>query len=561
LSSRIAAIGMIFMVVALSVFPGCGEAPRERSVDSIPWDRVIAGLEQPTDSADYLAAVVSLSRTWAEHGAEGTALWFRHGLRIAGLGSAGAIGGLPSIFGVPSDVPDDKMIGAVMSALTPVAKASSDEDFRQVVLLVSAYGNGGVKQLQPIVELADRGDGETAHSLRLCLAPILADALIQASQSLPGERGRVILDRIPGWPSPPTRDVTQTLFPGNLARISRWINDGLTRGGLEAKAWNNMAARLRKGFGARMFDLPAVLTDEPRSGSPVSAVVGRFTPLEVAHVKADGVDFAVRPVIAWQETYMSLVSGDATWSSLPPAEGTAPKDISIETLAARAAAIRELALKLEKGVYPTLVGTAMGERSGRSVLVVVDSDATAELLVRAVRTLAIAGYSDFRLVPPGVPGSVNPFMETRDTGSLARARTARVFLTTSGASIFPHPGGELVVDFMPAGVEPIPSAKRINGLFVPWDAARGFSASLAQAFSSLGLSAAGRVDVAEIVPVRGDVPAMMIVDAVSELQASPGVQFSKFETYFPGLTCPQGRSCPGVVPVLGADLPVPSAVR
>lgn len=559
--NRMAGIGLVVAVVVLSMLPACGEAPRERSVDSIPWDRVKAGLEQPTDSPDYLAAAVSLSRTWAEHGEEGSALWFRHGLRLAGLGAAGAVGGVASIFGVPSDVPDDKLVGAAISSLTPVAKARSDEDFRHVVLLVSAYGNGGVKPLQPLVELADRGDSETAHSLRLCLAPIIADTLIQSSQSLPGERGRVILERIPGWPSPPTRDITQTLFPANLARISRWINDGITQGGLEAKAWENMAARLRKGFGPRMFDLPAVLTEDPRQGSPISAVAGRFTPLEIAHVKADGVDFAVRPVIAWQETYMSLVSGDSTWSSQPPPEGAQPRDISIETLAARAAGVRELAVKLEKAVYPTLVGTDMGGRAGRSVLVVADSDASADLLIKAVRILAVAGYSDFRLVPPGVPGSVNPFMATHDTGSLARARTARVFLTASGASIFPNPVAELVVDFMPAGVEPIPSAKRINGLFVPWDKARGFSASLAQAFSSLGLSAAGRVDLAEIILAGGDVPSTMVVDAVSELQASPGVKFSKFETYFPGLTCPQGRSCPGVVPVLGVDAPVPAAVR
>lgn len=552
---------MIVIIVALTACAGCDRKPRDRMVESIPWDQVVAGVQKPVGSPDYMAAAVSLARTWTEHGDEGSALWFEHGLKLAGLGANSAIGGVADIFGVPSDIPRDKLTGATISSLATVAEKRSDVEFRYVVMLASAYSTGGSKPLQVLVDIADAGADDLAQSLRLCLAPVLSEAILQASQSLPGERGRVILERVPGWPSPPTRDITQTLFPANLSRISRWINEGRVLGGVYARAWENVAARLQKGLGSRMFDLPAVVADEPRQGTPISSVVGRFTPLEVAHVKAGGVAVAVRPVLAWQETFMSLVSGNATWTSAPAPVDAPPADLSIETLAARAAGQRELAARLEKGVYPTLIGTAMGERTGKSILVIVDPEATADLLVRAVSVLAVAGYSDFRLVPPGAPGAVNPVMENRDTGSLSRSRTARVFLTGAGASVFPNPVAEFVVDFMPAGVEPIPSSRKVNGLFVPWDATRGFSASLAQAFSSLGLSAAGHVDVAEIVLASGDVPAMMVVDAVSELQASPGVKFSKIEPYFPGLTCPQGRSCPGVVPVLGADFPVPSAVR
>ena len=155
MSSIIRCFGVSLLFVALAGSAGCNEKRRDRMVESIPWDQVIDGLTAPTDSPEYLAAVVSLSRTWAEHGEEGSTLWFEHGLRYAGLGANGAVGGLAETFGVPPEIPDDKVVAAAISSLTGVAKTRSDEEFRFLVLLSDAYGSSGSKPLQPIVEIAE----------------------------------------------------------------------------------------------------------------------------------------------------------------------------------------------------------------------------------------------------------------------------------------------------------------------------------------------------------------------------------------------------------------------
>lgn len=549
----IAAVPLLIMLVTA----GCSKSERFR-FENISWERMLEGLQKDPGSDEYMASILTLIKTWPEHGQDGARLWTRHGLEYVGLWVNGVVPGAANVFEAPQGLTNDKLVVDIISRMVMAAEKDTDENFRLVLLLLTAWSEPGKRDLQLLVETADIGTSELAPALRLCLAPLLSEALIKAARAPSTERGRVFQEDLPGWPSPPTRDITQTLFPANLSRISRWISDGISRGGSHAEAWRKVAARLQAALGPRLFDLPVVMSADPRPGSPLSAIIGRLTPLELVHVKASGVAVALRPVLEWKDSFMSVVSAAATWSEQA---GTEPVDLSLDTLAARLAAQRELASRLEKGVYPTLVGTAMGDRIGKSILVLVDSDAQADTLMKAVSILATTGYSDFRLLAQGAPGSVNPFMEARDTGSLSTSRTARVFLSRAGASLFPNPPGEIVVDFMPGGVEPIPSENRVNGLFVAWDASRGFSSSLAQAFSSLGLSAAGRVDIVDIVPTDGSLPAQMIVDAITELQASPGVQYSKFEPYFPGLSCPQGRTCPGVMPVLGNSFPVPAAAR
>lgn len=549
----LAAVGLLMMLVTA----GCTETEGLK-FENISWERMLEGLQKDPGSDEYMASILTLIKTWPEHGQEGARLWTRHGLEYVGLWVNGAAPGAANVFEAPEDLANEKLVVDIISRMVVAAEKDTDESFRVVLLLLTAWSEPGKRDLQPLVESADVGTSELGPALRLCLAPLLSDALIKAARAPSTERGRVFQEALPGWPSPPTREITQTLFPANLSRLSSWISEGVSRGGSHAAAWRKVGARLQAALGPRLFDLPVVMSADPRPGSPLSAIVGRLTPLELVHVKAGGVAVGLRPVLEWKDSFMSVVSAAATWSEQA---GTEPVDLSLDTLAARLAAQRELASRLEKGVYPTLVGTAMGDRIGKSILVLVDSDATADTLMKAVSILATAGYSDFRLLAQGAPGSVNPFMEARDTGSLSTSRTARVFLSRAGASLFPNPPGELAVDFMPAGVEPIPSEKRVNGLFVAWDATRGFSSSMAQAFSSLGLSAAGRVDIVDIVPTDGSLPAQMIVDAITELEASPGVQYSKFEPYFPGLSCPQGRTCPGVMPVLGNSFPVPAAAR
>lgn len=549
----VAAIPLLIMLVTA----GCSKDEGLR-FENISWERMLEGLQKDPGSDEYMASILTLLNTWQEHGEEGVRLGMTHGLEYVGLWINGAAPGAANVFDAPAGLPRNELVAKVLSRILEVADKDTDENYRVMMQLMSAWAEPGKREMQELVEMADAGVSNICPAARLCLAPLLSDAIIKAARAPSTERGRVFQEALPGWPSPPTREITQTLFPANLSRLSRWISDGISRGGSHAAAWRKVAARLEGALGPRLFDLPVVMSADPRPGSPLSAIIGRLTPLELVHVKAGGVAVALRPVLEWNDSFMSVVSAAATWSEQA---GTEPVDLSLDTLAARLAAQRELASRLEKGVYPTLVGTAMGDRIGRSILVLVDSDAQADTLMKAVSILATAGYSDFRLLAQGAPGSVNPFMEARDTGSLSTSRTARVFLSRAGASLFPNPPGEFVVDFMPSGVEPIPSENRVNGLFVAWDATRGFSSSLAQAFSSLGLSAAGRVDIVDIVPTDGSLPAQMIVDAITELEASPGVQYSKFEPYFPGLSCPQGRTCPGVMPVLGNSFPVPAAAR
>ncbi|HOC99723.1 MAG TPA: phosphoribosyltransferase [Myxococcota bacterium] len=543
------------MLLAVSL-TACSER-RSRDRETVPWEDVVKGLSEPPGSAGYSIAMLSLTRSWKQHGQEGAVLMIREGLELIGLSANGAIHGASAMLDADVVAGEKNMIGFMLASLSGAAEMVSDEWFRYHVHLTAALGVGGGKQLQDLLDMADAGTHELAESVRLCLALPLSNALIAAASSLPTERGRVLLERLPGWPSPPTTDLMQTLFPANLARISRWISEGRKHGGLHELAWTNVASRMEKGLARRLYDLPLVVDAEPRKGTPVSAIGAGYTPLEVARIMKDGVAVYLRPVLQWDKAFMTVVSGDATWRPGKPDD--AAGDVSVATLAERLKALHELTGKLEKGVYPTLVGTGMGDRAGRSILIAVDSDATAGTMVEALRALAAAGYSDFRIATPGAPGTTNPIMVAGSTGMLSTDRTVRVFLTPAGASIFPNPAAGLASDNLSAGVSPIGPGS--VGYFAAWDAERGFSSSLAMAFQDMGAVGAGHVEVAEIFLTAGDPPAMMLVDVASELQAAPGIQFSRIEPNFPGMICPQGRSCPGVVPVFGGTARVPAGVK
>lgn len=543
----------LLTIFVATMFSACGK-DSPVTTETLEWDSVVSGVSGAVGSAGYSVAMLSLTRTWKEHGQEGARLMVREGLELVGLAAAGAIHGAPVILETEIPPGEKNVVGLMAASLSEAAEQSSDEWFRLVVHLSSALGVGGSKPLQDLVDLADQGQHEMAESIRLCLSVPLVDALIKAGTGLATERGRTILERIPGWPSPPTSDIMQTLFPSNLARISQWIAEGRKMGGLHDVAWTNIAARLERGLGRRMYDLPLVVDAEPRRGTPLSAVGAGFTPVEVAWISSSGIDVALRPVLMWDKSFMTLASGSFTWKGEPGQDG----DRSVSTLRQRLDAMRETALRLEKGVYPTLVGTAMGDRAGKSILLAVSADAKATDLVEAVRELSRIGYVDFRIATPGAPGSTNPVFGPESTGTFTDDKTVTAFFSAAGASIFPNPPAGLSSDSLPPGVKAV--GRRTSGYFAPWDQTMGFRSALAQAFSKMGAHGAGQVDLVQFFVVSEDVPAMMLVDAVSEFQSAPGIQFSKIEPNFPGMICPQGRACPGVVPVLGGVIKVPADV-
>lgn len=565
--------GMIWVLAALMsavIFVGCDPDVAPSEEKPLAWDLVIKGLEEPIGSATFTSAMISLSSTWREHGEEGARLMTARGVEVAGLAANGAIGDVSYLLGTKSYDSGPKYHGRLLASLTEAAKLAPEDWFRDLVNLASLFGIGGQKDLQLLVDLADAGTHELAESFRLSMAGPLADALIAASSSIPGERGRVILERLPGWPSPPTQNIMETLFPANIIRISRWIAEGTKLGGLHEKAWGNVAERLSRGFNGRMFDIPVVVSAEARVGTPMSAILGKYQPLEVVHVTSSGALIGLRPVLEWKDSFVQVASGDATWP-MKAAEkkqdvGDAPAvvvDDALSSLPARAASLRTLADTLEKAVYPQFVGSGVlsSEREQRAVLLAVDPDASADLLAKTVSVLSGAGYSDFRILTPGPVGSMNPLMANGKTGDLSMVKTVRVFLTAKGASLFANPYVPLGLKDIPVGSEAIKKGNDIGGLSVSWDAVRGFSGNVTVAFANLGPAAAGTVDVAEIMVASSGVPAAMFVDVISELQAAPGIKFSRIEAVFPGLICPQGRSCPGVVPVLGGSARAPINVR
>lgn len=410
-----------------------------------------------------------------------------------------------------------------------------------------AWGRSNGNNLLPALALA-AGDGPLAPGVRLLLAQRMLGALHAAAQIPEGQRGRAVLERLPGWPVPYSRSPTDAAFPHALTTLGGLLLAGNGGRAVLAEAFEQLRTEAREALGRRDFAMPVTLG----SGTPIAAPWGSragFVPLVTATIDAQGLRLGLRPVVRWDG---GLVDGNA--GSTYPGElvataealDTAPRPDEVESLARAVATLDRQARPIEARLWPEAAGR------GRPAFLLIAAMAPAGRVRNALDRLAAAGIDDFRLGIPGLPGTFVPaFVFGVPGGADAAHRRPRVVVSTEGCAVFPTDPASVrpPADGWPSGVAPIERDGNLSHLAIGWNGTSGFGQRLTLALRLLE-SDGGPNRLVDLAPEDDASPARVLIDAAFEIAGAANGRFPGLEERFPGTGCAAREPCIGGVPVL-----------
>ncbi len=418
-----------------------------------------------------------------------------------------------------------------------------------LMALARLWSRQAGNNLQPAVALA-LDDGPLGPGARLLLAQRLFDGL-RAAVATKGQEGRVLLDRLPGWPVPISRDPNDAAFPHALRTLGILLLAGDGGRTVLAEAFYRLRVRAQDAFGGRIFALPVTLG----SGTPVSAPWGAragFLPLVTATVDDAGLHLGLRPALRWVGGFVEPVMRNAVFPGpvVAPLDALdAPPDEEAGVATAQAlAALDRLAAPIEATLWPKSVG------QGRAVFVLVSGALPAGRLRGALQRLALAGVEDFRFGIPGRPGAFIPTYAFRvPDGARTPEHRIRVVVDTDACAVFPaqpddahQPPGD-----WPHGARPVVLDGRFSHLAIAWSPAGGFAQRLTMALDLME-TGSGDADVIDLVAASDDTPSRLLISAAFEIAGRGRGHNAGLEERFPGTGCPAREPCIGGIPFLFA---------
>jgi hypothetical protein len=416
--------------------------------------------------------------------------------------------------------------------------------------LAALFGGRSVN-LGPAVDLA-LAPGPFAPGVRLLLAQRLLAAVRLAVEVGEGQRGRVLLDRMPGWPVPFSRDPADAAFPHALRTLGTLVGAGDGGRVPLADAYRALAAAAAATLDGRIFAAPVTLGGRPVT-EPWGARDGRV-PLAVATIDDAGLHLGTRPALAWRDGRVAdllevpgfpgpvAVAAEALDAPPPPDEP--------EALARRLDALAAVVAPVEALRAPD---TAPDATADRRLLVVVGATVPTGRMRAALGRLVDAGAADLRIEVPGLPGAQMPAYAFRaPEGDAAAPRRLRVRVeadgcrvTTLGATAGPWPAA----DALPDGVEAIAGPDGAPSWTMPWTAGAGFGRRLSALLRDVDRAAAVS-RVVDLAAADDALPAAVILDAAFEVSGFAGARLPDLEARFPGTGCPAEGPCVGGIPVL-----------
>lgn len=541
LRGRVAAL--LATTATLAAFAGCADDALDRAASAVGWQTRRQTLESLALDDRFFRAFEALR---ARAGRDPKAARDAARLSFEALGRAWGVD-LPAM---------DRLVGG--SARDPQAVATflegaarlpppGDPEAAGLRTLAALFGGRSVN-LGPAVDLA-LAPGPFAPGVRLLLAQRLLAAVRLAAEVGEGHRGRVLLDRMPGWPVPFSRDPAEAAFPHALRTLGTLVGAGDGGRAPLAGAYETLATAAAGALGGRIFAAPVTLGGRPVT-EPWGARDGRV-PLAVATLDDAGLHLGTRPALAWR---------DGAVVDLLAAPGfPGPVRVTAEALDAPPVPDEAQALARELEALAAAVAPIEALRtpdvapSDRRLLVVVGTTVPAGRMRAALARLVDAGAADLRIEVPGLPGAQMPAYAFRaPEDDLAAPRRLRVLVAADGCRVTPigaAPGPWPSADALPDGVEPVNQPDGAPSWTVPWTAGAGFGRRLSALLRDVDRAAAVS-RVVEVAEADDALPAAVILDAAFEVSGFAGARLPDLETRFPGTGCPAEGPCVGGIPVL-----------
>lgn len=535
-----------WMLALLLLAMAAGCADRERSA----LDRAQRDLG-PLALDDAFFAAFDALQARAQTDPEAGRLAARFGVRALGRAQALQHPSLTRLLEVQGR--DPAAAGRFLARLA--SQVPEDAPEAPGLMALSAMYREAAANLEPALALAQE-QGPVAHGVRLLVAHRLGDVLQSAAAAPENDRGRRVIERLPGFPVPYSRDVTDAAFPRALKTLSLLLTTPGDDPEL-AEAFAALAADTNPWLDGRVFALPVTLGIGPPVAAPWGVRIG-VAPLLVLTLDDDGLHAGTRPVVQWTQGQVSLALPETLFPGpvlVPPDRLDAPLDADDSTAID---AIRRLAAAVapvERQLDPE--GTSQSPRA----LVLVASGIPASRLRVVLRLAVEAGVSDIRVAIPGLPGAYLPALAFHDapgdTPPVPAAPRARIAVGPDGCRLVPATrlNAAGLEAALPEGVTLTAKGGRLVHLSIPWNAGVGFAGRVAQTLGLLNREA-GIPRLVDVTPDRDDTPARVLIDAAFEVAGFPGDRFPDLESRFPGTRCPAVGPCIGGVPVLFGLEPV-----
>ncbi len=473
------------------------------------------------------------------------------------------------------DAGDAGRVAGFLKAAADRAASRDEALARDLRALAGAYDPAAVADLTGVLERAS-GDTPLAPAIRLVAIRRLLDALRTAAGAPESERGPLLMRALPGWPNPPTTDPMRTAFPTALQHLSRWL--ALGEGGEKGlgPAFGQVREEAATLLQAHAFPMPVVLESRSRASTPTVGLGGAYSPLVVASLKGEEWRIGLRPALGWKEGQVSDLAGERVFPGVPVASGedlSRVTDALAEAAGARLREVAEAVAPLEARAFPQAGAARNADRGdrGRALLWAIEGTQPARRVETALTLAERAGFTDVRLVLPGVFFRVVPvfFRKVPVVPGVEAPKGSKVLvaLGPGAAEVYPPGGGprcQTPGGTWPEGVRVLKQGPAITGLQIRWEEEAGFKGLLAAVLGKwFGQSGAG-CTLAPTVPVivrSRDLPAAMLLDAAAEILAAPGPAFQGIADWFPGLACGEGSPCPAAVPIWFAADRVPKPTK
>lgn len=472
---------------------------------------------------------------------------------------------------------DAHEVGRFLNDLSARAGASQHKDLAGTLTAVAAaYGKGTGRNLAPVFATS-LGDHPASPALRLILAHRLKAAIVDAASGPEGVRGKVISTMLPGFPSPPTQDLESTVFPSAMKMLAVLLKPGPGKEKGLAPHFDKLAQDANRILGPLAVTMPVALTAVPRPGTPLAGIMGGYDPLMVLSLIKDSVKLGARPVFTWNDGAALNASADPGWpgrkvASLEELADTRNRKDLATRVMGDVQLVEEALAPLEGTAYQgrfepdMVVLNADRKERGHAALVAVDGKIEAEAMGHLLALADGMGLNDLRLVQPGEAGRVLPvlYRKVPKVPGLETPKGGKALLVVSrkGAELYPPArkgGSKLSKSGWPSGTRVVEDKKRFFKLVIPWKEEEGYGRALMGALENLRRATPIRPFL-DVVVLPRDVVAAQILDTVAEVEAAQGDPFADLKDWFPGAACPDGSSCPGLVPVLfsGTRVPKPS---
>ncbi|MBL6975420.1 MAG: energy transducer TonB [Deltaproteobacteria bacterium] len=567
------------VVAALAMSSACKEKedvklpkPPEFSLDS-----TVAKMAPLALDDGFFTALQDLEKRAMVEGSDPALMATVMRFQLDGL-AAGLVSGHPAgarILG--GNIKDANKVGRFLTDLATRAGAAQQKELAGMLTAAGdAYGKGPGQDLAPVFATS-LGDQPASPALRLILAHRLLGAVLEAASGSESLRGKVVSTLLPGFPSPPTQDLESTVFPSAMKMLAVLLKRGPGKEAGLAPHFDNIAARATRDLGSKAITMPVALTASPRPGTPLAGVMGGYDPLLVLSLIKDSAKLGARPVFTWKDGAALNASATPGWPGNVVASMEELADTrNREALFTRVAAdIQQMEIELaplEGTAYQnrfeagTVVLNADREERGHAALVAVDGKVEAEAMGHLLAMANAAGLNDLRLVQPGEAGRVLPVLYRKVPKipgvKAPKGDRALVVISRNGAELYPPArkgGSRLPKTGWPEGTRVVVDQKRFFKLVIPWTEEEGYGRALKGALETMRQKTSIR-PLLDVVVLTRDVVSVRVLDAVAEVEAVEGEPFADLKTWFPGVECPDGSTCPGLVPVLfsGTRVPRPS---